>query len=60
MTKEQHKHEYTIRTKKVLLARYRVEDGSMKYFGTTGSDILKQHICKCGKKITYDLERKKI
>lgn len=57
--KQAHVHDFKPKDEKVLVAQYRVEDGKTKYINTTGADILKQRVCKCGKVETFDLKRQK-
>lgn len=56
---EIHTHDPQPKEKKVLVAKYRAEDGEMKYASTTAQDILKQWVCSCGQTQTYDLTRRK-
>lgn len=59
MAEKLHRHKLEeVKPKTVLLAKYRVEDGGMKYVGTTGKDTLYQRKCSCGLSEVYNLERK--
>lgn len=59
MPNKDHVHDFKPIEKSVLLAKYRPENGKMKYQTTSGKDILKQFKCECGKVITQDLKRVK-
>lgn len=53
-----HQHKFDkVFEQPTLVAKYRQEEGEIKYIATTGKDILKMRKCKCGATETYDLER---
>jgi hypothetical protein len=56
MTKDKHTHQFKPKESATLVHAY---DGQRKKQGaSTATDILKQFSCKCGKVVTYDLERR--
>jgi len=60
MAKDKHEHKFIRKDKVVLLHKYRAEDGEMKAVNTVGKDTLKQWVCECGAKQTFNLKRTKV
>lgn len=61
MTKDKHTHQYkTSVTKTIPLGKYVFDSGEVRYVAMTAKDTLKQRKCKCGRLLTYDLERTKV